>query len=241
MTPAFQTFINRLQEAKDRSALSAALSGFADSLGFTRFGYLGLPRPTPHQPVYVTTYPLEWVTHYESRRYQEIDPVVMQTRNSMLPFFWDSQNPGPRASQEQRRFFGEAAEFGVGSGFAVPIHNSQGGIAVVSLVSDEKPLVLRRHVEKNQHLLHLASIYFHVHARQKLESAIELEQPHLSEREISCLQWVARGKSSWDIAEILSISRRTVVFHIENAKRKLDAVTLPQAIAIALQNRAIEF
>ena len=70
---------------------------------------------------------------------------------------------------------------------------------------------------------------------------ISPERPHLSPREITCLQWIARGKTAWEIGEILSISRRTVVFHLENAKRKLDAVSLPQAVATALQDRLIEF
>jgi DNA-binding CsgD family transcriptional regulator len=102
-------------------------------------------------------------------------------------------------------------------------------------------MLLRRDIEAHRQLLHLASIYFHVHAGQKLDDATEIDHPRLSPREVACLQWVVRGKSMWEIGEILSISRRTVVFHIENAKRKLDAVTLPQAVALALQRRLIEF
>jgi LuxR family transcriptional activator of conjugal transfer of Ti plasmids len=112
---------------------------------------------------------------------------------------------------------------------------------VVSFVTDQKPQALRKTIQEHRDTLHLASIYFHVHARQKLERVIVPDRPHLSPREIACLQWVVRGKSTWDISEILTISRRTVVFHLENAKRKLNSVTLPQAVSIALQNRLIEF
>jgi LuxR family transcriptional activator of conjugal transfer of Ti plasmids len=70
--------------------------------------------------------------------------------------------------------------------------------------------------------------------------AVELERPHLTPREVSCLQWLVLGKTMWDISEILGISRRTVVFHLENAKYKLNAVTLPQAVACALARRLIE-
>jgi DNA-binding CsgD family transcriptional regulator len=34
----------------------------------------------------------------------------------------------------------------------------------------------------------------------------------LSEREKACLLWTARGKSSWEIGRILSISENTVAF-----------------------------
>lgn len=241
MSFVFQSFIDRLHGASGSTALSSAMSGLAEAFGFTKFAYLGFPRPSPHAPVYVTTYPGEWTHYYLNRRYQDIDPVVAKTRSSLLPFLWDGESIEPHPSAEQRHFFGEAKEFGINCGFAVPIHDSEGGVAVVSFASDQKPGVLQRNIEEHHHVLHLASLYFHVHARQKLENVISFERPHLSPREIVCMQWVARGKGAWEIGEILGISRRTVVFHLENAKCKLNAVSLPQAVATALQNRLIEF
>ncbi len=101
--------------------------------------------------------------------------------------------------------------------------------------------MLRRTVDAHRHLLDLVAIYFHAHIRRKLEATIDLDRPRLSPREIACLQWTARGKGSWDISEILGISRRTVVFHLENAKRKPDSITLPQAVAAALERGFIDY
>jgi LuxR family transcriptional regulator, activator of conjugal transfer of Ti plasmids len=42
-------------------------------------------------------------------------------------------------------------------------------------------------------------------------------------RERECLEWVARGKSSWDISIILNISENTVNFHLKNTMKKLGA------------------
>lgn len=53
--------------------------------------------------------------------------------------------------------------------------------------------------------------------------------PELTDREIECLTWVARGKSSTDSAQIMGISERTVNFHVENASRKLDVAGRLQA------------
>lgn len=47
------------------------------------------------------------------------------------------------------------------------------------------------------------------------------ESVELSEREKACLTWVARGKSSWETGQILSISENTVNFHVKNSMRKL--------------------
>ncbi|WP_395826215.1 response regulator transcription factor [Elstera sp.] len=58
----------------------------------------------------------------------------------------------------------------------------------------------------------------------------------LTDREIETLTWVARGKSSSEIAEMLGISERTVNFHVENVMRKLDVVSRVQAAVVAVQS-----
>jgi DNA-binding NarL/FixJ family response regulator len=47
----------------------------------------------------------------------------------------------------------------------------------------------------------------------------------LNDREVEVLTWVARGKTSAEIAQILGLTRRTVDFHIDNARAKLGAAT----------------
>ena len=51
----------------------------------------------------------------------------------------------------------------------------------------------------------------------------------LNDREIEALTWVARGKTSAQIADIIGLSKRTVDFHLDNARIKLDAATRTQA------------
>jgi DNA-binding CsgD family transcriptional regulator len=53
------------------------------------------------------------------------------------------------------------------------------------------------------------------------------------------LNWVKDGKTSWEISLILSISTNTVQFHIKNIMWKLDVVSRPQAVAVALQTGLI--
>ncbi|MGL3105057.1 response regulator transcription factor [Bradyrhizobium sp. BR 1432] len=43
----------------------------------------------------------------------------------------------------------------------------------------------------------------------------------LSAREKECLNWAAQGKSSSEIADIVSISVHTVNFHLKNSMKKL--------------------
>jgi DNA-binding NarL/FixJ family response regulator len=64
-------------------------------------------------------------------------------------------------------------------------------------------------------------------------------QVALSERELQCLTWSARGKTSPEIATILGLSKRTVNFHVENACRKLNVSTRTEAVVKATSGRLI--
>jgi len=71
-------------------------------------------------------------------------------------------------------------------------------------------------------------------------SAAALPPVDLSDREIEALTWSARGKTSQEIAQILSLSKRTVDFHIENARQKLGVATRVEAAVRAAMGRLIE-
>jgi len=61
----------------------------------------------------------------------------------------------------------------------------------------------------------------------------------LNDRELECLTWSARGKTSPEIATILGLSKRTVNFHVENACRKLNVSTRTEAVVKATSGRLI--
>ena len=62
----------------------------------------------------------------------------------------------------------------------------------------------------------------------------------LNDREVEVLTWVARGKTSMEIAQILGLSKRTVDFHIDNARDKLGTATRTEAVLKAATGRLIE-
>lgn len=63
----------------------------------------------------------------------------------------------------------------------------------------------------------------------------------LTPREIEVLNWLKDGKSSWDISMILKCSKRVIDFHVTNIKKKLNAVSRAQAVAIGLYQGIIKF
>jgi DNA-binding NarL/FixJ family response regulator len=62
----------------------------------------------------------------------------------------------------------------------------------------------------------------------------------LNDREVEVLTWVARGKTSSEIAQIVGLTKRTVDFHIDNARSKLGAATRTEAVIKANTGRLIE-
>ena len=62
----------------------------------------------------------------------------------------------------------------------------------------------------------------------------------LNDREVEVLTWVARGKTSAEIAQIIGLTKRTIDFHIDNARAKLGAATRTEAVIKAASGRLIE-
>lgn len=53
-------------------------------------------------------------------------------------------------------------------------------------------------------------------------------------REIECITWAARGKTTWETSIILNISVRTVRFHLDSFKNKVNANNIANAIYLAV-------
>ena len=66
------------------------------------------------------------------------------------------------------------------------------------------------------------------------------EKHALTARELEVLTWVARGKSAWEIGEILDIAKRTVDEHAATAAQKLGAASRAQAVALAVRDHLID-
>jgi DNA-binding CsgD family transcriptional regulator len=57
----------------------------------------------------------------------------------------------------------------------------------------------------------------------------------LTLKETECLGWCKEGKTNWEIGEIMSISEKTVEFHLSNTIRKLRVSNRITAVVKAIQ------
>lgn len=232
MHQIFQRFIDDLVESSDEIAFSKAMSRAAGALELSCFAYLHLPRRQTDNARLISTYPRSWTDHYIGNNYERLDPVIRRALQVTEPFEWGSSIGSVQMSNAQRQLFEEAAAFGIRYGFTIPIHDGRGPIAAVTFASDERRLAFRQCVQRHGRVLQFMALYFHANACRRLRSDRTVHGVTLSPREYECLEWSAAGKSTWEVGTILGIARRTVTFHLENAKAKLGVTSLHQAIAL---------
>lgn len=226
---AFGDFVDALETAYDEVGLKKVADRLAARLGYRWFAYLGISEPALKV---LSSYPGSWAREYIEHRYEDIDPVVGLARSSQRSFQWDRRTLR-LPSTSQQRFFAEAAKFGIHSGVTVPIRGGFGRFAAFTLAGNMHREVERRPTDVMD-LLQLAGLYYHAHVYSKLQLGLtRLADAPLTQRERQCLSWAARGKKMPETAQILGITTRTVVFHLENARLKLNASTVTQAVAEA--------
>ncbi|TAH34756.1 MAG: hypothetical protein EYC62_05230 [Alphaproteobacteria bacterium] len=241
MKPIIIDFITKLQTINTVEELDQLFATCVGHMGFHRYAYQ-LSRAIghdPNKPVIVASYPKEWVDYYLSSEYHLIDPIVTQSPKERQPFQWSSVLQTMDLDKKQKQFFNEADDYGVANGLGIPIHGINNSFSVVSLVADTNDRELTKLLGEDSDTLHILSLYYHQAMKDLLRQRALVANDNtvlceLSPREKECLRWSAQGKTSWEISKILSISERTVIFHIENAKNKLGVCNRNHAVVKAI-------
>lgn len=230
---AFQEFIDGIHTANNEGHFRRVAARTAEQLGFRWFAYLGF---TEAAPVLISSYPRAWTAHYFAERYEHVDPVVETSRRQRGVFHWSGSQSLCPLGRAQRRLFDDASSFGIRSGVTVPITTGFGRFAAFTLATDEESPALKDSVAECTDLIQLIGLNYHAHVEAKVAlPPANRPAPVLSQRELECLAWSARGKTMEDTAAILGVKPRTVLFHLENARRRLNANTLAQAVALAVR------
>lgn len=86
-------------------------------------------------------------------------------------------------------------------------------------------------------------IEFHNSLKERNPATLQAQPAvkQISDREKECLQWAAKGKTSWEISQILGVTESTIIYHLRNATRKLNAANRLHAVTKALKASIIEF
>ncbi len=233
----YQTIIDSLVQAQSVEEIHSVCTQITQELGFDHFIF-GARLPTSFVKPYlsiVSGFPDEWWDRYKSQNYIRIDPTVAHCASKTTPLPWTALAPLEKENRQISQFMIEARDFKLRSGASFPVHSPQGETGMLSLVSDETAEKAQARINKILPYAHLLTVYIHEAVRKVLDvREIRPQTVHLTEREQECLLWAAEGKTSWEISQILKISERTVIFHLQNATAKLGVNNRQQAIARAV-------
>lgn len=182
---------------------------------------------------FFNSWPRRWIELYAERSFLYHDPAVNTASRRMAPFtFTEAIDEAPE-TPGKRELLNAFHDFGWVEGFAVPIHGPGGYFGLVTMAGRKSATDLTPPVRAR---LHMAAFAAHERCRRIGAPAVGAGSPErLTPREFECMRLVAAGRTDRDVADALGISMATARFHIDGARRKLNAETRSHAVAILVR------
>jgi LuxR family transcriptional regulator len=222
--------LKQLTFAKGIETAYPILLRFAENLGFN---YCAIAVTSPHREVHlnalqINNYPKDWNVQYDKENYRNVDPIIAHCNHSILPIVWEE------------RVFAQAPELwralqknGLQHGWSQAFHDEVSGLcSIISLARSHcsiSPLELYEHYGyiffANRHVSELYA--------RSVPIPTKPSRPRLSSRELEILQLSAMGKTAHDISRILSLSERTVNYHVQNLIEKFKVCNKISAVIAA--------
>lgn len=181
----------------------------------------------------------EWLDYYINRNLARYDPVVERVLELRHPLVWNNSLVDTLSSDKHRQFPQLTRRFGVSGGLVYPFPLLPGvkqDFILYALADGEKISELSNNIYLISSLLHYPCEAIRRLYNERHKPAVE--HP-LTARERQVLEWASQGKTSQEIALILSISERTVKFHLTNTYEKLGVINRQQAITKAIHNQLL--
>lgn len=170
---------------------------------------------------------------FQSKDNWRRDPVMQHCKRQSVPIIW-GQDTYTQAGHGD--LWEEQARFGYCSGIAMALHLPEGRHFMLGVERDQQvpqdPSELMRIVAD----LQLLTVHAQEAAGRIFVPLAPVAPPTvLTPRELEALRWTMEGKTAWEVGNILGISERTAVLHVNNAMHKLGCVNKHQAVLKALR------
>ena len=216
------TSLEMLREIIDHLYLSEIMFSFC----YVLFRLPGYSIPAP---LVITHYPSEWINFYMIHEYYKNDPVLLHAKQNNKPFLW-SESFFNSLTDQQHKIFEDSDQYsGIVSGVTVPLYGPYNEFAIVTSAMSHQNKISHSS-GLMQYAMPAFSLAYHEKVKKLLVSEGNYHTIKLSSREIDCLLWAAKGKTSWETSKILHLSEETVRTYIKNSLKKLNATNKTQAI-----------
>lgn len=228
--------LSRIKQVTDLPELHRLCRGICRQLKTDHFLVLAgqLSNPEHAGLSALSGLPDDWWQQVKQPKYFQSDPTLRHTLRSHLPLFWSELDAGTDAAGQGWNFPHDALEHGLAAGLSIPVHGPAGLFGVLSLANRTDHPQAQRNLQLALPKACLVAGYL-VSALLRCNGQPSGESPSvaLTGREKDCLLWAAKGKTSWEISNILRIGERTVIYHLNNVLRKLGSANRQQAVASA--------
>lgn len=177
----------------------------------------------------------QFLENYSRQAFALSDPLVARGLSGSEPFSWQdaiASHTQPATARQVKKLLELSADYGLNRGLAYAsrpgLHSNEA--SYICLEMGDEPL---SNVHKEA--LYYALPHLHELLRRVSDTAPEKITSALTKREREVMQWLKEGKTAWEIGVILSISERTVKFHLANCYTKLNVTNRSQAIGRAMR------
>lgn len=222
-----------LQSVRTELELAAFLRVVRKAYGFRFFTIVEIPAASVEKLsplIGLTDAPLDLFDEYDKLGLLRNSPVFAELRRTTAPIVWDlARTRSDRPDDEAMVSRSFNAQYDLTRGAIFPVHGADGRRAGALFMGNRDALTEEETSDLALIVIHAFDLYDRIHNRRN-------DTPHkLTGRELEVLQWAANGKTSGEIASILSISDHTVNTYMNAAMRKLDCVNRTQLVAKALR------
>ncbi len=224
-----------VMEARSQDEFRSEIVRFSHGLGFDTVSAITvIDRPlSDPEFISVDNAPDAFRETMDATPNRRRDPVMQHCKQQSVPIIWNQETYTSRGAGDM---WEEQARFGYRNGVCLALHMPEGRHFVLGVdrvqAMPKDPSELTRMVADLQ--------LFAVHAQDAalrilVPAAAQPERPQLTPRELECLRWTMDGKTAWEVGEVLGISERTAVLHLNNGMHKLDCTNKHQAVLKALR------
>lgn len=224
LTASIFDLVDRIVQASTPEEAWKAYLDESSSFGLTH-GYLGsLPRDIPSDiHIIDSVLPRGYLAGYTANKLRTGDMATARARADASPFVWQlSDWTNGKLTPAQLCWRDHCSMYGITGGLCIPDF-APGGPYLLALLG--QAAIMSAH---DRMALCFAGHELVVRLRDILGPMAA--PAWLSLREKQCLEWVAAGKTDWEIGVILSLSEKTVNVYINRAKSKLGVKSRAQAV-----------
>lgn len=236
-----EAFVRNVSAITSEAELAEALGEICKEMGFRYFAlthHLDVRR-APQPVIRLDNYPPEWVQYFDDQNLGPSDPVHRASHVTSVGFAWSHLPKLIQLTPRDREIFERAGTNGIGDGFTVPAHvpgESAGSCSFATARGEPVPV-------ESLPLAQLVGAFAFEAARQlwRMRNADPSIAPRLTDRQRDCVIWASRGKTDWEIAQILGVSHETVIMHLKDARERYGVTKRTPLTVHALFDGTISF